>query len=296
MSTETSYDSAPFGRVEPEKLGRLKGALIHSGKHPRAVEITGRCPRCSDDVHYVLHVREFDPASQEGGPAAVAAKAAGFTPSMRHPLSLGPVDVTLNCNCGWTHAPKPPDKGAPGCGAWFALEVTVDGDTVELRASRVPITLYEQQAAQARDSLAEGELQRVRTAAGNWRTGLLALVALVPTLVVVKGTDAVQNLSSTDKLVAGSLTAFGGALALAAALVSLRAAYGPLRRKRVLGRHGTAGAIPDLNEVETTAFLIQVARVMAVVSVMALGTAIGYVWAATPAPAAAAAQVVTFAD
>jgi hypothetical protein len=276
MSTDTPYESAPVGQLTPEKVGRLHGALIPQVR-PQAVEITGDCPRCEHDAHYVLHVREFDPGSQEGGAVAVAARAAGFTPMMRHPLSLDPVDVTLNCNCGWTHAPKPPDKGASGCGAWFALEVSVDGDTVELRASKMPISLYEQQAAQARDSLAEGELQRVRTAAGNWRTGLLALVALVPTLVVVKGTDAVQTLSATDKLVAGSLTAFGGALALAAALISLRAAYGPLRRKRVLGRHG---AVLELGEIEKTAFLIQLARVMAVVSVLALATAIGYVWAA----------------
>lgn len=252
-------------------------------RHPQAIDIRGTCPGCHHFVHYVLHLREFAPDTESD---VASGTARGFAAQPSDEAAARPEPPSfrfaLNCNCAETHESAGKDK-VSGCGAWFNVAVERDGEHA-LRPGSPSLSQYEMQNAQVRDQAASSELQRVRAAAASWKTGLAALFVLVPTLVVVKGTDTVDSLASTDKIVVGGLIAFGATLAVIATLIALRAAYGPLRRLKIVGDDNT---IPVVTEVEKTVFALQATRVLTVVASAALATAIGYAWATPKAPALA---------
>ncbi len=242
----TAYDPSPFA-VSATELEQL--IVKADGKD--VLDAAGPCPRCTHYVHFRIHRREFGAQGEETGSG----------------------DVTLNCNCAHTH-----EHGKAGCGAWFNV-VFHESAGWHLEPGSLDISLYEQQGATDRDKLAVGELDRARSAAASWKTGLAALFALIPTLVVVKGTDTVDKLAHTDRIIVGGLIAFGAALAVTATLLALRAAYGPLRRSKLfpLYLHRKAGGA---SEVKTTIVILNVTRLLTVVSLSALAAAIGYAWAA----------------
>jgi len=266
-TTGQAYDSAPF-LVGGDEVDRLS----LSCSDPEVLDIRGACPRCHHFVHFVIHRREFGPTAD--APAQTGAGLAGFVRMkvLNKAEAVLPEtrQIALNCNCGETHK-----DGKAGCGAWFNLGVT--GKPLRLVPGDPRLSLYEVQNAQTRDQLASTELDRVRSAAVSWKTGLAALFALIPTLVVVKGTDTVDKLSTSDKTIVGGLIAFGAALALLGTLVALRAAYGPLKRGKVLGDDAT---VPLMSEVQKTVFAIRMTRWITIVGSAAIAAAIGYTWAA----------------
>jgi len=280
------YLNAPFS-LTPDALRKLH-AKTHLGPdgQVQTLEIDGFCPRCQHAVHYYLNQRAFGLVATDGGGGG-----AGLADREEILITL-PVGAeaqeavragctfALHCNCAESHP-----KGKGGCGAWLSLGATweADGSRPELTAGPA-LSLLEEHAAEARDKLADSELDRVRAAAGNWKTGLGALFALIPTLVVVKGTDTVDKLSSGDKTVVGVLIAVGTVLAVIATLLALRAAFGPLRRTATPGDDLTAARE---SEVDRTIGDLRLTRKLSVLGVAALAAAIAYAWAAPTAPAPA---------
>jgi hypothetical protein len=271
------YCSQPVA-LSPEALTGFKPTILTALGRPEAIDITGRCPTCHDFVHYVIHLREFLPDPAETGAGGGTAKLHPFRAKAALPR---PQNVTLNCNCASSHRDGTHEAKSGGCGSWFNLGVLVDGVDVALSPGSPELSLYEEQNAQTRDRLAGTELDRVRAAAASWKTGLAALFALIPTLVVVKGTDAVDKLTGSDKIIVGGLIAFGAALAMTATMIALRAAYGPLKRSKVLGDDLT---VPVMSEVQRTIFALQITRALTIVGSAALAAAIAYTWASSPAP------------
>lgn len=283
MST-LRYRNAPF-RLTPDGLAKLH-PHTHVGPDGQVetLEIDGFCPRCKHPVHYYLNQQAFGLVATDGGGAkAVPADQKEILLSLPLPVPAEPqapaglsCTFALHCDCAEIHS-----NGKDGCGAWLSLEATwrADGTQPQLTAGPA-LSLLEEHAAEARDALAGSELGRVQAAAANWKTGLGALFALIPTLVVVKGTDTVDKLSSGDKTVVGVLIAVGTLLAVTATLLALRAAYGPLRRTPTLGDDLTAARE---SEVDRTLSDLRLTRKLSVLGVAALAASIAYAWAAPQA-------------
>jgi hypothetical protein len=262
-----------------EALNALTAVVIPDRGSPQAIDISGPCPHCRHFVHYVIHLREFLPEPVEAADVADAEWIHSYSVTAGAP---SPRDITLNCNCASSHQGAQEAKSG-GCGAWFNVRAHVVGRDVTLVLGAPNLSLYEEQNAQTRDKLASTELDRVRAASGSWKTGLAALFALIPTLVVVKGTDTIDKLANSDKIIVGALIAFGAAAAMTATMIALRAAYGPLRRGKVLGDDLT---VPAMSEVQKTIFALQVTRALTIVGSAALAAAIAYTWSSpTPTPA-----------
>ncbi len=90
-------------------------------------------------------------------------------------------------------------------------------------------------AAQRAQELVASQLTGVRKAADSWRTGLLAVLGLVTTILVVKGRDSFKDLDSIAQYLIGG--ALGIALLLAAigSWQAMRAAYGDPRPRTTDG-------------------------------------------------------------
>ncbi len=289
MSTAKDYDTNP---IVPEQVD-LDELVVDVEVSAGWIDISGRCPRCKDFVHFVIPEREFSPDAGGGGPAPAAAsdsKSAGVTiaevehehvlpvpaePRVRKPQP-GDRSMALQCNCATTHLDAHSQKPVGGgCGAWFS--VTLPHTKHPHLYPGPALSLYEENNALARDKLAESQLARVRNAAAGWKTGLAALVALIPTLVVVKGADTVDKLARSDAIVVGVLIAVGAVSAVVATLLALRAANGPLSEWRITG--------DDLRpfreqEVDATISYLRSARQTTVLAAAALAAAIAYAWAA----------------
>ena len=80
--------------------------------------------------------------------------------------------------------------------------------------------------AKEADELQFGQLATIRSTAGNWRTGLIALTALIAVVTVVQGPDAAADLSSTGRKVAAALAGLGLAALLAGSGCAMRASFG----------------------------------------------------------------------
>lgn len=281
-------------RVSAAERARFR-AVADDDENPQVVTLTGECPRCRDDVEYKIHLREWGlDGGGDGGTDAtttVQTMAAGdviervpikgrlllkeFTELLERHNPPPEREVTLQCDCG-----RHQHKGAPtGCGAWFSLhlkwERQDDKAVIAIGAGR-PITGLEIAAAKDRDSRTRSELERLRKAAGNWKTGLAALLALLPTLVVVKGTDSVADLSNRSKGIVGGFTALGALLAVIAALLALRASYGSLERQDSADDMTAARE----TEIDTTLDYLKWTRRLTVAAVVLLAVAIGYAWGA----------------
>ena len=76
------------------------------------------------------------------------------------------------------------------------------------------------------DEAKDEQLERLRKAAENWRTGLGGLTALLAVLGTLKGRDAIQALSSSGRVWAGVLLGLGFLTLLTGMLVAMRAAFG----------------------------------------------------------------------
>ena len=286
MST-CDFANEPY-ELKPPALDGLR-ASVEKGM----LCVEGSCPRCTHYIHYVIELQPYDgtpPDPGGGGPAAkTAAPAKGMVESLGYVERLDYVEPSkalanerrfaVQCKCGYAHQGDKAGKG--GCGAWLSLDAMWDEDGPAQLSAGPLLSLFEELAAEARDALAASELKRVQAAAANWKNGLAAIVALVPTLVVVKGTDTVDKLSGSDKRLVGILVVIGGVCAVVAALLALRGAYGPLARGKPTRSDDLTE--PTANEVDVVISALRWTRGLTVVSVCALASAIGYAWAAPTA-------------
>jgi hypothetical protein len=274
-----------------KELADLRVELKPSGSDPRLITVTGKCPRCRHDIHKEIPERVFN-VTGDGASATAKIGTATVTDSVgvgdraiieairvyleHYPREPVPEkELVLECNCGTTHA-----AGKTGCGAVWSLHLDWDENAtgpVEARLTPgIPVTQLEIDAERERDALGRSELTRLRAAAGNWRTGLALLLTLLPTLVVVKGNDAIKDLSNTYKIVIGLLVGLGAIAAIIAALLALRAAFGPLKRQQwradmdALRRDETDATLSDLKWT----------RKLTVCALILLGAAIGVAWGA----------------
>jgi hypothetical protein len=134
-------------------------------------------------------------------------------------------------------------------------------------------TAADRDQAELLQELSSTELERVRKAAENWRTGLAAIIALITTVSVVKGNDVITDLPSHWQwTVAGLLV---GALVTAGlgAYLAMRAAYGlpkpgPASEVRRWRREQAKGAVSDL----------QGAIILSFVTLVLLALAVGFTW------------------
>ena len=282
--------------VSKAALAKLHASVTPEEGEPEWVKIEGKCPRCAHAVEYFVPQKGWGLDGGAGGAGAASAsvhtesaEAVQRVPvdddTLRKELEEflkahsppGKRDVALHCNCAKQHA-----KDKKGCGAWFSLHIRwnpdAEGKLHVPPLTRGPeVTVRQQEAAEERDQLAQSELSRLRSAAGNWRTGLAALLVLIPTLVVVKGADSVAKLSNHDKRIVGVLIVIGAVAAVLAALFAMRAAFGPLSRSDTGSDDLTL--VRD-REVGTTIAYLWWVLGLTLVAAAALAGAIGWAWQA----------------
>src|SRR5579872_1960762 len=179
----------PSGKVVPYKakpvqltvaqLATFRAACDPDVGRAERIDIRGTCPVCTHDVHYIVHEQEYDPAvggveakalppagtdfiesEGEGGESATLQREAAAL--LRSHSQAGSLDRAFTCDCAYAH-----NASHVGCGAWFALHVawvpSGDGKLVATPGpSGLPITHYEQAAADAADGAAASELARLR--------------------------------------------------------------------------------------------------------------------------------------
>jgi hypothetical protein len=266
--------------------------MTPSGADPSLLVVTGKCPRCRHTIHREIAERVYDITGDGSTATATIGNSAITTETItvseqaiidairdyidRHPPPQTPEkELVLECNCGHPHA-----VGKTGCGAIWSMHLDWDEAAITPVVAKLTpgaeVSEFEIDAERQRDALGRTELTRLRAAAGNWRTGLAALLTLLPTLVVVKGTDAVKDLSNGYKIVIGALTAFGAIAATWAAVLALRAAFGPLKRQQ--WRNDPTAWQRD--ETDTTLSDLKWTRRLTLGSLILLGAAIGIAWGA----------------
>jgi hypothetical protein len=259
-------DDCPYAEVTADAWATVAAATwsgtVDPGDPANTLVLTGPCPRCQHQV------------------APPVILAVDLAPAVKN---LGLVDLsegetTVRCDCGQSHSARPDSK--TGCGAFWRMRfqwsrITASPAPVNLAAGR-PATAADLEQLAELDALDESELDRVRSAADKWKTGLTAMLALIATVSVVKGRDSFTTLSvQTQHRI---VVIIGAALlaATVAALLAMRAAYGPMRRElikpneqlRNLRLRAAADARKD----------IRAARRLTVLSVVLLALAIGVTW------------------
>ena len=126
--------------------------------------------------------------------------------------------------------------------------------SIELKLKPGPVATREQfERAQFVQQLRSTELDRVREAAKNWRTGLAGLLALITTVTVVKGKATLGDLDSNWQIIEAGLMLAALVAAGYGAYRSLRASFGMPRLVSTRNANqdrfefqGTKRAISDL--------------------------------------------------
>jgi hypothetical protein len=89
-----------------------------------------------------------------------------------------------------------------------------------------PATAAGAAAEKLAQEISGSELANVRKAADNWRTGLIAMLGLVTTVLVVKGRESFADLSLPGQLIIGTSLIIAIVLAAVGSWQAMRAAYG----------------------------------------------------------------------
>jgi hypothetical protein len=134
-------------------------------------------------------------------------------------------------------------------------------------------------AAQARQELLKTGLQNVRKAAESWRTGLVALLALIGTVSVVKGRESFTDLASPGPLLVGACLALALTAAAIGSYRTMRAAFGEPRQRETAGilywdQQDATDAVSQLNAGKWDFFL----------ALPALALAMALTWYAPESP------------
>jgi hypothetical protein len=235
-----AYREAPV-TVSREDLRHLHAEPEVRGEELIRIRINGRCPRCEHTVEYAIGLKEW--ALEEGASVQVKSSEAVIQTidvlqeddlqrldSLLNEDGARPREVALQCKCAHPHK-----AGTQGCGAWFMLGLSWDrglGGDFAVRldgVSRDAISGYDISAALDRDARTGTQLTRMRGAAEKLSTGLLAIAALIPGFLLVKGVDGTGDLSEAAREGLAVLLAVAVGGIVLAALILLRIAVGPMR-------------------------------------------------------------------
>lgn len=184
------------------------------------VLIEGLCPRCHHGTTATIPARDVQTPWAGDPPKVVRA-------------GTGRRLAVLACNCQEPHAGQP--TGATGCGAGFAVWLSWDGRkhlamppwsnaTIIPGPAATRLGLEQERLLQERRMT---ELDVVRKAAENWRTGLGALLALLVAVFFLKGKASFDDIGSYEarRWLAALLLGAGGC-AVVGAYRAVRAAHG----------------------------------------------------------------------
>lgn len=138
--------------------------------------------------------------------------------------------------------------------------------------------------AEIAEAMQFDQLARVRGLAEQWRTGLIALTALVGVASLVRGPQTAKELPAGARTAVGIMLLVAFLLLLAGSVLSMLAAYGPLGPQDLVT--GERVRRWDAEQVESARLQLLCAQVATVVGLLLLGSAAAVVYASTPAPPA----------
>jgi hypothetical protein len=250
-----------------------KGTVRPSGVSANHVASEGPCPRCGDMSTEKTSL-EIHPGF--GAPPKDEEAVAPPVPLPVLPIVEG--EFTFDCHCTKDHEGQ--EEGQNGCGAAWRMVIQYDGSAEDETSARF---FAGRELADARrrreldevEKLNETELTRVQTAADKWKTGLAGLIGLVATVIVVKGRESFTDLSNARQDLIMGLIAGAFLAAVWAALLAMRAAYGPLKRRSLMGT-----TLDEIRNVEVGSALrnLRLARGLSVFAALALASAVGVTW------------------
>jgi hypothetical protein len=245
-----------------------KGTVRPSGVSANHVASEGPCPRCGDTStqNTALEIHPGYRAPEEDEEAVAP------------PLNVVEGEFTFDCHCTVDHEGH--QEGQDGCGAAWRMIIQYDGSAEDETGARF-FAGHELADARRRrevdevERLSESELTRVQAAADKWKTGLAALTGLVATVIVVKGRETFTDLSKARQNVIMVLIAGAFLAAICAALLAMRAAYGPLKRRSLMGT-----TLDEIRNVEVGSALrnLRLARGLSVLAALALASAVAVTW------------------
>jgi ribosomal protein S27AE len=239
------------------------------------IRLQGICPKCGHDMTFEHQTKIALGIAAEAEVEDLAA------------LSVT-AEIPMSCKCGQPHPKAPEDQ--PSCGRCWQVQGSWTG-TAGLVALAGSAHLADCEEAMDLQELQRTELERVRKAAENWRTGLAGILALVTTVSIVKGKDTITGLASPHRIVLGIVLVITLGLAAIAALLALRAAYGSLEQTK-LDRSLVALRAA---EVRTALTYLKWTRGLTVAALVLLASSVGLLWYGKSAPKKppALVQVVT---
>jgi hypothetical protein len=132
---------------------------------------------------------------------------------------------------------------------------------------------------EAWSSLVSNQLADVRKTAENWRNGLVALIGLIATFSVIKGSSDVNSLARWAAYLVGVLLVLALLCAVVGAWKSLATAYGTpslVTREAFRALGGLNGFRLDL--ATKTADNLRLAQVATILTLALLATAVGLTW------------------
>jgi hypothetical protein len=196
----------------------MRAWVSFAGEVAYEVLIEGRCPRCHHSITATVPARAVQ--------APWAERAPDFGSN-----ALGRRFVTLACNCADSHGGAPVNSA--GCGAGFSVwlgwgeRVPSTAWSVATIAPGPAATRLGVEQEHLLHERRATELDAVRKAAENWRTGLGALLALLVAVYFLKGKESIDDISSEGarRWLAALLLGAGGC-AVVGAYRAVRAAYG----------------------------------------------------------------------
>jgi hypothetical protein len=121
-----------------------------------------------------------------------------------------------------------------------------------------------------------GELDNIRSTASSWRTGLLALTALLTAVTVIKGPEKASELSSSGRALVAILLGLALLALLGGSACSMLAAFGLPGDRRLI----TSVTIKEYVRVESQRALdfLAISIVLFFGGVLLIAMAIGFAW------------------
>jgi hypothetical protein len=135
-------------------------------------------------------------------------------------------------------------------------------------------------------------LERVRTTAENWRTGMAGIITLVTATLLFKGRESISDYEAWVRYALGALTLCALALALVSLWLFLSAAYGRLRPVSAQSVIDAGGVDVRNVHLATSALAdLRWARGLAICSSVVLAAALVLSWYGPAEPSAPPAYV-----
>ena len=208
--------------LSQQATASLRAHVIYCDGEAYEIALEGECPRC----HHVMVSSHVARGVTIPGSPVESADA-----SSRSRL------ITTECCCSHRHGGAP--SNTRGCGAAFALRVSFDHissgpgsesaprcATAQLTA-RSAATLLGLEQERAMQVAQQTELADVRSQAGNWRTGLGALITVLTVVLFVQGKKSFDDLPHQWlRWILAALLIASASAAIYGAYRAVRAAYG----------------------------------------------------------------------